>query len=164
MNTKITEGYLISDSESDTDAVANAFSQSVPNSSTIALNGTLGAGKTRFVQGVCVALGADEEEITSPTFVICNQYLLEKNVYHLDAYRIKDDDEFFELGVDEMFLDEAYVFIEWADKFEAMLPRERITVTIEVLGESSRRFHFSGTPKYAQPIKQLLLSCSGLRP
>jgi tRNA threonylcarbamoyladenosine biosynthesis protein TsaE len=163
MNTNITEGKLISHSEADTDAVADAFSRSIPNNATIGLNGTLGAGKTRFVQGVCVALGASPEEVTSPTFVICNQYRLEKSVFHLDAYRIKDDDEFFQLGIDEMFLSNGYVFIEWADKFEAMLPRERITVTIDVLGETSRQFCISGTPKYALAIKQLLQECVDLQ-
>ncbi len=163
MNTNITEGNLISHSENDTDTVAKAFSRFIPSNTTIGLNGTLGSGKTRFVQGVCVALGASPEEVTSPTFVICNQYLLDKNIFHLDAYRIKDDDEFFELGVDEMFLGNGYVFIEWADKFEAMLPRERITVTIDVLGENTRRFCFSGTTKYALAIKQLLLDCADLQ-
>ena len=73
-------------SETDTDAVARAFIKHIPNNTTIGLTGTLGAGKTRFVQGVAVALGARSEQVTSPTFVICNQYPLEKIIYHLDAY------------------------------------------------------------------------------
>ncbi|MDB4863072.1 tRNA (adenosine(37)-N6)-threonylcarbamoyltransferase complex ATPase subunit type 1 TsaE [Pirellulaceae bacterium] len=163
MSTNITTGSLMAHSETDTDAVARAFIKHIPNNTTIGLTGTLGAGKTRFVQGVAVALGARSEQVTSPTFVICNQYPLEKIIYHLDAYRIQDEDEFFELGVDEMFSSDGYVFIEWAEKFAKMMPRERIIVTIDVLSATSRRFHFNGTPKYQQAIKQLLLDCIDLQ-
>jgi len=163
MSINITTGSLTAHSEADTDAVAKAFVNHIPNGTTIGLTGTLGAGKTRFVQGVAVALGARSEQVTSPTFVICNQYPLETMIYHLDAYRIQDEDEFFELGVDEMFLSDGYVFIEWGEKFEQMLPRERIILSIDVLNATSRRFHFSGTSRYQQEIRQLLLACNQLQ-
>ena len=159
MSTNPNTMSIESGSEADTDLIAAAFARCFPGNTTIALTGTLGAGKTRFVQGVAVALGAKPEQVTSPTFVICNQYPVDKHVYHLDAYRIKDDDEFFELGVDEMFLSEGYVFIEWAEKFREMLPREYVSLTIDVTSETSRALHFTGTPKYYSALQQLKEQC-----
>ena len=149
MNTKPLTMTLWGNSEADTDYIAHRFVECIPISTTIALTGTLGAGKTRFVQGVAVALGAAASVVTSPTFVLCNQYSLTKPVFHLDAYRIKDEDEFLELGVEEMYLSEGYTFIEWAEKFESCLPRECIRLTIEIDSETGRSFIFSGTGKYA---------------
>ncbi len=157
MNTNSTTITLTADSEAKTDTIAKAFVRHIPGNATIALTGTLGAGKTRFVQGVAVALGATPEQITSPTFVICNQYAVDKHIFHLDAYRIKTDDEFFELGVDEMFLSDGYVFIEWAEKFISMLPRERLSISIDIVSENTRRFHFSGTSKYEAGLEQMRL-------
>ena len=146
-------------SESQTDLIASAFARLIPGNTTVALTGTLGAGKTRFVQGVAAALGANPEQVTSPTFVICNQYAVAKHIYHLDAYRIKTDDEFFELGIDEMFLSDGYVFIEWAEKFYEMLPRDYVSLTIDVISETERRFRFTGTSKYKTALQQLKEFC-----
>ncbi len=162
MNTNSPTITLQATSEADTDLIARRFVDCIPNSTTVALTGTLGAGKTRFVQGVAVALGGTATAVTSPTFVICNQYPLSKNVFHLDAYRIKDEDEFLELGVDEMYLSEGYTFIEWAEKFESCLPREHIRLTIEINSETGRSFCFSGTAKYASKLEQLKESCPHL--
>lgn len=162
MNTNSQTITLHATSEADTDFIAHRFVECIPNSTTIALTGTLGAGKTRFVQGVAVALGGNASSITSPTFVICNQYLLSQNVFHLDAYRIKDEDEFLELGVDEMYLSDGYTFIEWAEKFERCLPREYIGLTIEINSETGRTFIFSGTNKYASVLEALTAACPHL--
>lgn len=162
MNTNLTTTTLRACSEADTDHIAAAFSQHIPGNTTVALTGTLGAGKTRFVQGVAVALGARAEHVTSPTFVICNQYPVKKHIYHLDAYRITDEDEFFELGVDEMFLSDGYVFIEWAEKFKQMLPRELLSLTIDVVSQHGRDFHFRGTSRYQESIVRLRSTCQDL--
>lgn len=159
MNTNPITVSIESGSESQTDLIASAFAQYFPGNTIVALTGTLGAGKTRFVQGVAVALGARPEQVTSPTFVICNQYPVDKHIYHLDAYRIKTDDEFFELGVDEMFLSDGFVFIEWAEKFKEMLPRDYVSLTIEVISETSRRFHFTGASRYSTALHQLKAHC-----
>lgn len=162
MNTSTCSFSLLANSEADTDHIASAFANCIPGNTTVALNGTLGAGKTRFVQGVAMALGANPDQVTSPTFVICNQYPVEKHIYHLDAYRIKDEDEFFELGVDEMFLSDGFVFIEWAEKFQSSLPRQIITLTIEVVSEHSRRFHFTATDRYETALSELKRACQPL--
>ena len=159
MNTNPITVSIVTESESQTDLIASEFARYFPGNTTVALTGTLGAGKTRFVQGVAVALGAKPEQVTSPTFVICNQYPVDKHIYHLDAYRIKTDDEFFELGVDEIFLSDGLVFIEWAEKFKEMLPRDYVSLTIEVISETSRKFHFTGASRYRDALQQLKTHC-----
>jgi tRNA threonylcarbamoyladenosine biosynthesis protein TsaE len=129
--------------ERDTDrfaAAVAAAAAALPDGGTIALSGTLGAGKTRFVQAFAAALGVPRAEVVSPTFVLCQQYAGERTIYHLDAYRIQDEDEFAELGPDEMFAENALVLIEWAERVASCLPAERLDIEIEVAGPTARRF------------------------
>lgn len=130
-----------SHSPADTDRLALAFIKVLPQRATIALCGTLGAGKTRFVQGLAAAAGIDPATVTSPTFVLCQQYTGARRLYHLDAYRLHDVDEFRELGTDELYDEPALTLIEWADKVEPALPDSYLLVRIEVIGETSRQIH-----------------------
>jgi tRNA threonylcarbamoyladenosine biosynthesis protein TsaE len=104
------------------------------------LNGTLGAGKTRLVQAIAAASGVDRGEVVSPTFVLCQKYEGTRTIYHLDAYRLKDDDEFRELGPEEFFESDGLTIVEWADKVVDCLPEERIDIDIGVTGPTSRQF------------------------
>lgn len=116
---------------------------------TISLQGTLGAGKTRLVQAVAEKLGVTEE-VTSPTFVLVNEYASgSKPIYHFDAYRLKDEDEFLELGPDEYFEGFAragagLTFVEWGEKVANCLPDEVIQISIEVLAGEARLLSFVG--------------------
>ena len=124
-----------------TDRLGAALAAVVPAGATIALTGTLGAGKTRLVQAIAAACGVDREEVVSPTFVLSQRYESgTKIIHHLDAYRLRDEDEFLELGVDEMFASEAITLVEWADKVLDCLPADRLEIEIEPTGETSRRF------------------------
>lgn len=114
----------------------------LPPQAAVALNGTLGAGKTRFVQAMAVAAGVLRDDVVSPTFVICQEYVGQQPIYHLDLYRVKDEDEWSELGIDELFSHEAWVLIEWADRFPNRMPPDHLEIQIEVAGESSRQFRF----------------------
>jgi tRNA threonylcarbamoyladenosine biosynthesis protein TsaE len=126
--------------EHDTERLGAALAAALPGGSTVALSGTLGAGKTRLVQAIAAGLGVAREHVVSPTFVLCQQYEGQRRLYHLDAYRVKDDDEFLELGVDEMFASDGIVIIEWADRVADCLPDERLAIEIEVTGPTGRRF------------------------
>lgn len=116
---------------------------------TVALVGPLGAGKTRLVQAVAAALGVTEE-VTSPTFVLINEYRTGRTpIYHLDAYRLKDEDEFIELGVEEYFAGGAssgpgLTFVEWGDRFPDCLPESLVTISIEPSGDRQRRVTIEG--------------------
>src|SRR5688572_2470901 len=126
--------------EQATERLGAALAAALPPGTTVALVGTLGAGKTRLVQAIVAALGVPREEVVSPTFVLCQQYLGNRTIYHLDAYRLRDEDEFRELGVDELFDSAGLTIVEWADRVAACLPDDRIEIAIEVTGPTGRRF------------------------
>jgi len=128
------------DSESATAALGHALADVLPLGTTVALCGTLGAGKTRLVQAIAEALGINRRDVVSPTFVLMQEYHGRRTIYHIDAYRLRDDDEFQQLGPDEYFESDGLVLIEWADRIERSLPRDYLEICIEVTGAESRRF------------------------
>src|SRR5205807_476385 len=126
--------------EQDTERFGIALAAALPPGTVVALCGTLAAGKTRLVQAVAAACGVPREEVVSPTFVLCQEYQGARTIYHLDAYRMRDEDEFCELGVEELFASDAITFIEWADRVPAALPDDYLQLDIEVTGPTARRF------------------------
>ena len=93
----------ISKSETDTINFAKEFAKNLNKSDIIVLNGDLGAGKTKFTQGILEFFGLGDE-ISSPTFTIVNEYKNEKaTIYHFDVYRLKNEEDFFEIGGEEYF-------------------------------------------------------------
>jgi tRNA threonylcarbamoyladenosine biosynthesis protein TsaE len=135
----MTEFQFESHSEEDTIRLGHALAAALPAGAVVALNGTLGAGKTRLVQAVAEALGIDCHQVVSPTFVLLQEYHGEKSIYHVDAYRIRDDDEFMQLGMDEYFAAGGLVFIEWAERVANSLPPGYFMVAIDVSSETSRK-------------------------
>lgn len=123
-----------------TDQFGAALSRALSDGSVVALIGTLGAGKTALVQAIAAAEGVDRADVTSPTFVLVNEYQGERRLYHLDTYRLRDEDEFLGLGPEEFFDSAGLTFVEWADRVEDCLPADRLEITIEVTGDSTRRF------------------------
>jgi tRNA threonylcarbamoyladenosine biosynthesis protein TsaE len=115
------------------------LARSLPAATVVALRGTLGAGKTRLVQAVAAGLGVDPKVVTSPTFVLCQHYRGRLTIHHLDAYRVRDPDEFLELGADEYLDGPDITFIEWADRVSACLPEDYLDVMLEVVGPQARR-------------------------
>ncbi len=136
---------------------------------TVCLSGQLGAGKTNWVQGFCKQLNVDPLLVNSPTFVIIQEYpaqLTQQDgthqsitVYHFDAYRIKDDDEFCELGAEEILASQNICLLEWGEKVSEFLPEDRLHIVITATGETSRRFELTalGT-KTAELLNQLPLA------
>src|SRR5271156_3088534 len=112
--------------EAATTALGHALARTLPPGTTVALCGTLGAGKTRLVQAIAEALGVSRRDVVSPTFVLVQEYYGQRTIYHIDAYRLRDDDEFQQLGPDEFFESDGLVLIEWADRIEQSLPRDYI--------------------------------------
>jgi tRNA threonylcarbamoyladenosine biosynthesis protein TsaE len=115
----------------------------------IALIGSLGAGKTHLVRAIAEGLGiANSAIVNSPTFVLIQEYDARLPIYHFDAYRLKNEAEFADLGVHEYFAGQGVCLVEWADKVPTCLPRERLEIRITIIGEVSRRFDLTpiGTP------------------
>jgi tRNA threonylcarbamoyladenosine biosynthesis protein TsaE len=141
-----------------TDCLGRILAQILPSGTTIALNGTLGAGKTRLVKAFAIACGVDSSEIGSPTFVLCREYRSPTHtIYHADAYRLTHPHEFLELGAEEWFESSAIVFLEWAEKVQAFLPQHYIEITINVTGETSRELHIQTTSNQYAPLLHTLV-------
>jgi tRNA threonylcarbamoyladenosine biosynthesis protein TsaE len=142
--------------ESATAAFGAVIAAVLPPGTTVALCGTLGAGKTRLVQAVATALGVEPRSVVSPTFVLVQQYHGRRDIYHIDTYRLRDEDEFLALGPEEFFDSDALVFVEWADRVANCLPADRVEIRIEVTGDDSRRFTVAAIgPRYADVVRQL---------
>ena len=117
----------ISKNEQDTIDFAEQFASSLSVGDIVVLTGELGSGKTKFVQGVLKHFNM-EDEISSPTFTIVNEYTSDKtNVYHFDVYRLEDSDEFYAMGGDEYF-SKGICLIEWGEMIEDILPKPYIKI------------------------------------
>jgi tRNA threonylcarbamoyladenosine biosynthesis protein TsaE len=137
---------LTLENEQATERLGTALADVLPPATVIGLIGTLGAGKTRLVQAVARALGVPPGSVTSPTFVLVNEYREGRMpVFHIDTYRLKDDDEFLNLGPEEYFESPGLTFVEWADRVEHLLPEDRLEIELEVTGDNSRRVTLIGT-------------------
>ena len=146
------EYRFLAKSESDTRRLGAALAQTLPAGTTVALIGTLGAGKTRLVQALAAACGVPPETVVSPTFVLCQEYHGRRTLYHMDAYRLKDDDEFLQLGPEEYFESDGITLIEWADRVIDCLPPQRLEIHIEVVGHAERQFRLVAVGQEAEGI------------
>jgi len=115
----------------------------------IFLTGELGAGKTCFVKGIADGLGIKGSSITSPTFIIVNEYTGKIPLYHIDLYRIGVAGEFHSAGLEEYIYGQGVAAIEWADKAPELLDECRITVSFSYAGEFEREIEirFKGAGK-----------------
>ena len=119
---------FISKSEQDTISFAKSFAKKLNKGDIIVLSGELGSGKTKFTQGVLEYFGL-ENEISSPTFTIVNEYKKDDvNIYHFDVYRIEDIDEFYAIGYEDYF-ENGICIIEWGERIEEVLPPHYIKIT-----------------------------------
>jgi tRNA threonylcarbamoyladenosine biosynthesis protein TsaE len=120
----------------------------------IALVGPMGAGKTFLVRAVAEGLGiANSRVVSSPTFVLIQEYAARLSIFHFDAYRLGSVTEFTELGVHEYFEGDGVSLVEWADRVETCLPAEHLRITIEPTGEQTRRVMLDATgERYAELV------------
>ena len=122
--------HFISKCEEDTIDFASKIATKLNKKDIIVLTGELGSGKTKFVQGILKYFGL-ENQISSPTFTILNEYYSDKiNIYHFDVYRLADIDEFYAMGGDEYF-EKGICLIEWGEMIEKILPPDYIKVTFK---------------------------------
>jgi tRNA threonylcarbamoyladenosine biosynthesis protein TsaE len=133
-------------SEDATAQLGAALADVLTAGTTVALIGTLGAGKTRLVRAVAEAAGVERGQVNSPTFVLVQEYEGKWPIYHFDTYRLhRDLDEFLALGAEEYLASDGVCFVEWADRVAEILPQDRLNVEIRVTGETARDFVFTAT-------------------
>lgn len=118
-----------SSSAEETFEFARRFSTELSPGTVICMYGDLGAGKTLFAKGIASGLGI-EDNVSSPTFTIVNEYIGNIPFYHFDVYRISDPDEMYETGYDEYISGDGVCLIEWAELIEDILPVPRLEITI----------------------------------
>ena len=126
-------------SPEDTRRFGRALGASLEAGDFVGLTGTLGSGKTVVVQGAAQGLGY-EGYVTSPTFVLVNEYEGRVPVLHVDLYRIADSRELDDIGYREIFFGDGVSLVEWADRAPEMLPSDGLRIEIEIDGPSERAF------------------------
>ena len=130
----------LSHSESETEAIAAEFAQTLRGGECIALHGDMGAGKTHFVRGMVRGLGGAERSVSSPTYVLLNVYDTGRlKVFHLDAYRVAGADDFEAIGFVELLEQGGVVAVEWPERVTELLPSRSISVTLGPTGKNARR-------------------------
>ncbi len=129
----------------------------------VALVGPLGAGKTHLVRAVAEGLGiANPAAVTSPTFTLIHEYPARLPIFHFDAYRLNGPNEFLDLGVTEYYEAGGVCLIEWADKVEAALPAERLTIRLVPVDENRRRAEVVGVGERYEAVVRGLTSTPSL--
>ena len=132
----------------DWDTVANLLLAEAGPIRKIVLQGEIGAGKTTLVQAFARVLGI-KEEVTSPTFSLVNEYTYSekssgefKKIYHLDLYRLKNQQEALNIGIQDYLDDEYYCFIEWPEIIEDLLQMDILVIKIIVDPDTTRKILF----------------------
>jgi len=146
---------LVSRSASETADIGERIGQSIEGHFTVALTGELGSGKTVLAQGICSGLGVDQY-VTSPSFIIINEYSGRLPVRHVDLYRVNSPEELESTGFFDLFSGDCVVLIEWADKLEHPLPEPVLDVEIEYLDPNGRRLVFSPRGEEAVAVLERL--------
>jgi len=129
---------LLVSSLNELDAAAQKITVFAGTQKTFLFYGDMGAGKTTLIKTLCKQLGS-EDNITSPTFSIVNEYKAEKNsIYHFDFYRLKNQTEALDMGVEDYLYSGNYCFIEWPERIPDLLPPHYISIKITVADNDIR--------------------------
>jgi tRNA threonylcarbamoyladenosine biosynthesis protein TsaE len=135
---------LISRSPADTQAVAARLGARLAPGDLIALQGELGAGKTEFVRGLALGLGAPADEVASPSFALAHHYQGRLDLVHLDLYRLEEITPEFLPDLEDYLSGPQVTAVEWAERLGNLLPPEYLEVALVITGERQRQITFTG--------------------
>jgi tRNA threonylcarbamoyladenosine biosynthesis protein TsaE len=152
---------VVTESATETQALAARLARALVPGDVVALEGELGAGKTTFVRGLAAGLGLDPVEVSSPTFVLCHEYgedtTSAPRLVHMDAYRLGDATDLESFGGDELIAGaDAIIVVEWAERIGAALPAARVTVHMEHAGGDRRAIRIEASGEVADRIRGAL--------
>lgn len=148
---------LVSHSEEETRRIGEILGGLLPIPSVVGLCGSLGSGKTRLVQGIARGCGVEEAAVISPTFVLIHEYPGRVPVFHFDVYRLRDPEEFLELGPDEYFQRPGISVIEWAERVADYLPADRLDVQLYVVDSTTREITLRCSQGWPETVAKELL-------
>ena len=133
----------ITNSPAETEAVGSALGRILKPGTILAYRGDLGAGKTAFTRGLAKGLGC-EDMVTSPTYTIVNEYVSGRlPLFHFDMYRLHSSDDLWDIGWEDYLERGGICAVEWSENVEDAL-ENAVNITIEKLGEDSRRITIEG--------------------
>ncbi len=136
---KVTIQEVTTSSPEETLALGRRLAAELEAPALVLLYGELGTGKTTLVKGIVSGLGvANEEEVTSPSFVFVHAYHNHRRVYHVDLYRIEQATELETLGLDDLLAEQAVVLVEWAERLRLPALQPALRVHLRALGEEQR--------------------------
>jgi tRNA threonylcarbamoyladenosine biosynthesis protein TsaE len=125
-------------SAEETIALGRTLAGQFPRRAVVLLIGNLGAGKTTIAKGIVSGLdpSVPADEVSSPTFTLIHEY--SPSIYHIDLYRLDEPREVASLGLDELFERDAFILIEWGERFPQLLPPDRIEIRLQRTGDETR--------------------------
>ena len=133
------EMLTVTNSASETRALGERLASGLRPGDTVILEGELGAGKSELARGIARGLGVTET-VTSPSFTILNVYESGRcPLYHFDWYRLENEEELYELGMDEYLGGDGIAVVEWAERCPDAVPEDCIRIRLEATGEETRR-------------------------
>lgn len=139
---------FITHSPEETEKIGEALAKNLQPGTILAYRGDLGAGKTAFTRGLARGLGC-KETVTSPTYTIVNEYLGGRlPLFHFDMYRLASSDDLWDIGWEDYLEREGVCAVEWSENVADAM-ENAVTVTIEKLGENTRRITIEGGQGYA---------------
>lgn len=121
-------------------SVANELLQALQPYKVWAFYAAMGSGKTTFIHALCDVMGV-KDAVGSPTFSIINEYKTADGsvVYHLDLYRIKDEEEAIQAGVEDVLYSGDLCLVEWPEKTPDLFPADTVRLSIDVVNSTTRR-------------------------
>jgi tRNA threonylcarbamoyladenosine biosynthesis protein TsaE len=145
---------MTSESVEQTLALGERIGARLKGGEVLAITGPLGSGKTHLIKGIVRGCGCEDQgQVSSPTFVLVNEYEGRFTIYHIDAYRIASVAEFEMLGFEELLHPGAVVLIEWADRVApALHDTDCIHVRLDHAGPTSRTIRIEDVPDYLYPL------------
>jgi len=149
---------VVTRSEAETRALGEKLGELLRPGDFVALYGDLGAGKTRFAQGVARGVGVDPDvHITSPTYTILNEYRGNYPFYHFDLYRLGGDADIAELGFEEYFDGDGICLVEWADRLASGCPDRNLKIYFHLEPGDIRRIEFVWNgDRYAEMVGKIV--------
>jgi tRNA threonylcarbamoyladenosine biosynthesis protein TsaE len=123
--------------------IATLFWKSVNDATVVALHGNMGAGKTTFIHALC-DVKAVKDVVGSPTFSIINEYVFGENgagkkIFHIDLYRLKDEQEAIQAGVEDCLYSDHICLVEWPERAPGIFPAETVHAYIDIIDSTHRR-------------------------